>query len=137
MEVTIFLARVFGLFLLLMCLAMIVHHEYYEKVIKKFGFITTEDLVKKQTKPTPLIEQILTGWGNYIKSAFVELDPELKAEGQKRLEICDPCDMRNGGTCSTQKQGIHVITGLKVRGCGCRLAAKALSPGSVCPLGKW
>lgn len=108
-----------------------------EKVIKKFGFITTEDLVKKQTKPTPLIEQILTGWGNYIKSAFVELDPELKEEGQKRLEICDPCDMRNGGTCSTQKQGIHVVTGQKVRGCGCRLAAKALSPGSVCPLGKW
>ena len=35
------------------------------------------------------------------------------------------------------KQGIHVVTGQKVRGCGCRLAAKALSPGSVCPLGKW
>lgn len=115
-----------------------------ENAAKKFGFIRTEDVVKKtvkktvnKTSSTPLIEQILTGWGNYIKSHFVELDPELKAEGQKRLEICDPCDMRNGGTCSTQKQGIHVVTGKKVNGCGCRLAAKALSPGSVCPLGKW
>lgn len=109
-----------------------------EDAAKKFGFIKAEDLVHKKTKSdTPIIEQILTGWGNYMKSHFVELDPELKAEGQKRLEICDPCDMRNGGTCSTQKVGIHVGTGQKVRGCGCRLAAKALSPGSQCPLGKW
>lgn len=109
-----------------------------EDAAKKFGFIKAEDLVHKKIKSdTPIIEQILTGWGNYMKSHFVELDPELKAEGQKRLEICDPCDMRNGGTCSTGKTGKHVVTGQEVRGCGCRLAAKALSPGSQCPLGKW
>lgn len=110
-----------------------------EDVAKKFGFIRPEDVVRKkvQKQPTPIIEQILTGWGNYMKSHFVELDPELKAEGQKRLEICDPCDMRNGGTCSTSKEGKHAVTGVMTRGCGCRLAAKALSPGSVCPLGKW
>jgi hypothetical protein len=45
--------------------------------------------------------------------------------------------MRNGGTCNPNKTGIHVKTGAEIRGCGCRLAAKALSPGSVCPLGKW
>jgi hypothetical protein len=45
--------------------------------------------------------------------------------------------MRNGGTCNPSKIGIHVKTGQEVRGCGCRLAAKALSPGSGCPLGKW
>ncbi len=83
------------------------------------------------------IEQILTGWGNYVKSHFVDLAPDLKKESEHRLNICNTCDMRNGGTCSTQKEGIHVVTGKKVRGCGCRLAAKALSPGSVCPLGKW
>lgn len=109
-----------------------------ESAAKKFGFIKAEDLVHKKTKPdTPIIEQILTGWGNYMKSHFVELDPELKAEGQKRLEICNPCDMRNGGTCSTGRKGKHVVTGIMTSGCGCRLAAKALSPGSVCPLGKW
>lgn len=110
-----------------------------EDVAKKFGFIRTEDVVRKniQKKPVSQIEQILTGWGNYMKSHFVELDPELKAEGQKRLEICNPCDMRNGGSCSTGRQGKHVVTGQLVSGCGCKLAAKALSPGSVCPLGKW
>ena len=33
--------------------------------------------------------------------------------------------------------GKHVVTGELKKGCGCRLAAKALSPGSECPLGKW
>lgn len=110
-----------------------------ENAAKKFGFIRTEDVVRKNVvkSKTSVIEQILTGWGNYMKSHFVELDPELKAEGQKRLEICDPCEMRNGGTCSTGRQAKHVVTGHLVSGCGCRLAAKALSPGSVCPLGKW
>lgn len=110
-----------------------------EDAAKKFGFVSPEDIVRKnvQRKPTSKIDQILTGWGNYVKSHFVELAPELKAEGQKRLEICDPCNMRDRGTCSTGRQGAHVVTGKLTKGCGCRLAAKALSPGSVCPLGKW
>jgi hypothetical protein len=110
-----------------------------EDAAKKFGFVSPEEIVRKNvpSKSTPLIEQILTGWGNYVKSHFVELSPELKAESQKRLEICDPCSMRDRGTCSTGKQAKHVVTGKMMKGCGCRLAAKALSPGSVCPLGKW
>ena len=110
-----------------------------EDAAKKFGFIRTEDVIRKnvERKPTSKIDQILTGWGNYVKSHFVELAPDLKAEGQKRLEICDPCEMRNNGTCSTGRQGAHIVTGKLTKGCGCRLAAKALSPGSVCPLGKW
>lgn len=110
-----------------------------EDAAKKFGFIKTEDVVRKNVdkSSTPLIEQILTGWGNYVKSHFVELDPILKAEGQRRLEICNGCSMRDRGTCSTARKGKHVATGELKKGCGCRLAAKALSPGSVCPLGKW
>ena len=110
-----------------------------EDAAKKFGFVSPEEIVRKDvtSKPTPLIEQILTGWGNYVKSHFVELAPELKAEGQKRLEICNSCDMRDRGTCSTGRQGKHVVTGEMKKGCGCKLAAKALSPGSHCPLGKW
>ena len=94
-------------------------------------------LTPAQQKNPSQIEQILTGWGNLVKSHFVDLAPELKTESEKRLNICNTCDMRNGGTCNPQKTGIHVVTGQEVRGCGCRLAAKALSPGSVCPLGKW
>ena len=113
-----------------------------ENVAKKFGFVkpginpNSLEGVRKKRQPSQ-IEQILVGWGNYVKSRFVELSPELKEMGQKRLEICDPCDMRNGGTCSTTRQGKHVITGQMATGGGCHLAAKALSPGSVCPLGKW
>ncbi len=111
-----------------------------DEAAKKFGFIRPEDVVRKQhaeANNTPIIEQILTGWGNYVKSHFVELAPELKAEGQKRLEICNSCSMRDRGTCSTARRGKHVITGEMMKGCGCKLAAKALSPKSVCPLGKW
>lgn len=92
---------------------------------------------KPEKKPPSVVNQILTGWGNLVKSHFVELKPELKAQSANRLLICNSCDMRNGGTCNPSKTGIHVKTGQEVRGCGCRLAAKALSPGSVCPLGKW
>jgi len=119
---------------------------------QKFGFHGTVGNVQKgrfygknmPAKPTKAqmsepsqLEQILTGWGNLVKSHFVSLSPDLKAEGEMRLKICNNCEMRQGGTCSTQMEGTHVVTGQKVRGCGCRLAAKALSPGSVCPLGKW
>ena len=105
-----------------------------EKAAQKFGFVRAQPT---QHPETSKIEQILTGWGNFVKSHFVDLEPSLKEQGQIRLEICDGCDMRNGGTCSTQKEGRHVVTGEMVRGCGCRLAAKALSPSSRCPLGKW
>ena len=88
-------------------------------------------------KPPSQISQILTGWGNLVKSHFVELEPGLKAQSEHRLLICNSCKMRSGGTCSPTMEGKHVVTGETKRGCGCRLAAKALSPGSQCPLGKW
>mgnify|MGYP006079378647 FL=1 len=104
----------------------------------KFSFKgTIGDAAKTEKKPPNVVSQILTGWGNLVKSHFVELSPELKAQSTNRLLICNSCDMRNGGTCNPNKTGIHVKTGAEIRGCGCRLAAKALSPGSVCPLGKW
>lgn len=94
------------------------------------------DSTPPSSKPS-VVSQILTGWGNLVKSHFVDLEPELKALSSNRLLICNACDMRTGGTCNPQKVGRHVVTGEEVRGCGCRLAAKALSPGSECPLGKW
>lgn len=109
-----------------------------EKKTQSFGISGTVGGNNSNEKQTPsIVSQILTGWGNLVKSHFVDLDPELKAQGETRLLICNSCHMRNGGTCNTQKTGTHVVTGQEVRGCGCRLAAKALSPGSHCPLGKW
>ena len=35
--------------------------------------------------------------------------------------------------CVALKEGVHVITGQTVKGCGCGLAAKTLSPTSRCP----
>ena len=110
------------------------------KQIKRQLFGTTGNTPRptpaQQAKPS-VVSQILTGWGNLVKSAFVDLDPEVKAEGEHRLLTCNACDMRVGGSCSPNREGTHIVTGETVRGCGCRLAAKALSPGSVCPLGKW
>lgn len=88
-------------------------------------------------KPPSVLSQILTGWGNLVKSHFTDLPEDLKTMSSNRLLICNSCDMRIGGICDTRKTGIHVVTGEEKRGCGCKLAAKALSPGSVCPLGKW
>tara|TARA_B110000483_G_scaffold109655_1_gene133595 strand:+ start:36 stop:392 length:357 start_codon:yes stop_codon:yes gene_type:complete len=104
----------------------------------KFSFKgTIGNEPRPEKKPPSVVSQILTGWGNRIKSHFVELAPELMALSTNRLLACNACDMRNGGTCNPNKTGIHVKTGAEVRGCGCNLAAKALSPGSSCPLGKW
>jgi len=45
--------------------------------------------------------------------------------------------MRSGHKCDPRKQGKNVKTGNTVNGCGCNIAAKTMSPGSSCPLGKW
>lgn len=109
-----------------------------EKKTQSFGLRGTVGGNKSNEEGTPsIVSQILTGWGNLVKSHFVDLEPELKAQGENRLLICNSCHMRNGGTCDPRKQGKHVVTGELKTGCGCRLAAKALSPGSHCPLGKW
>ena len=92
---------------------------------------------KPEPKTPNIVSQILTGWGNLVKSHFVDLDPQLKIISSNRLIICNSCHMRSGGTCDPRKKGIHAVTGEEKTGCGCRLAAKALSPGSECPLGKW
>ena len=83
------------------------------------------------------IKQILEGWGNVIKDQFNAVDPVTKAVSKKRLELCDPCGLRQGNTCSPQIYGYHVITEKRVNGCGCNISAKTLSPSSQCPLGKW
>ena len=83
------------------------------------------------------VVEIIEGWANVVKDQFNAVDPVTKAVSKKRLELCDPCGLRQGNTCSPQIYGYHVITEERKNGCGCNIAAKTLSPSSQCPLGKW
>ena len=83
------------------------------------------------------LREIIEGWANVVKDQFNAVDPVTKAISKKRLELCDPCGLRQGNTCSPQIYGYHVITEERKNGCGCNIAAKTLSPSSQCPLGKW
>ena len=83
------------------------------------------------------INEILEGWGNYVKDEFNVLDPTIKKTDKSRMLICNNCVIRNGTACSSHIYGVHVKTGEMVSGCGCYLAAKTLAPSSECPLGKW
>lgn len=83
------------------------------------------------------IIHILEGWGNYALQQFDLLDSDTQKMASDRLVHCDDCHMRNGNSCDTQKFGYNLNTGQKTYGCGCNIAAKTLSKGSECPLGKW
>ena len=83
------------------------------------------------------INEILTGWANVAKDKLGVLDTATRLEGIQRMMICDDCEMRDGNRCDPNRWGYHVKTKQPVRGCGCQLAAKTLSPESSCPLGKW
>ena len=48
--------------------------------------------------------------------------PAIEALFVKRMEICRPCEYRQGPRCSK---------------CGCFLMAKCRSPYSKCPIKKW
>jgi hypothetical protein len=83
------------------------------------------------------ISEILTGWGHLIKDRFDALDPEIKALSEDRLQACNVCNLRTGTICDPRRVEPHLVTGNLTKGCGCNIAAKSLSPGSKCPLGKW
>jgi len=83
------------------------------------------------------LEQILVGWGNRIKDAFGALDTETKEMSRLRMLECNSCYMRTGNTCDPRKAMKNNDTGEIVRGCGCNISAKSMSPASQCPLNKW
>jgi hypothetical protein len=106
------------------------------EIAKKFNIPTPQPILTPEEQPSQ-INQIFTGWANYIKDKFDSLDPEVKALSEKRLVHCDNCHMRTSHKCDPRKVGTHVETGQQIHGCGCNIAAKTMSPGSSCPLGKW
>jgi len=83
------------------------------------------------------IKHIIEGWANVVKDRFDLLNDDIKEMASNRILICDECEIRSGGACSTSKVGQHTVTGELKRGCGCFIAAKATIPDSECPLGKW
>ena len=93
------------------------------------------------------IKEITSGWANLVLDRFEVLDEETKKEGLRRTSICDTCPMRVSNTCDPTKTGKAVLTfwygkeerhaNQEYNGCGCNVLAKALSPNSQCPLGKW
>jgi|TARA_B110000908_G_C10097121_1_gene376843 hypothetical protein len=110
--------------------------ENSERIAKKFGIITPPNISTPDERPSQ-INQIFTGWANYVKNKFDILSPEIKVLSESRLLECDACHMRSGHQCDPRKKGKHVKSGNTVNGCGCNIAAKTMSPGSICPLGKW
>lgn len=83
------------------------------------------------------LKEILDGWGNVVKDKFGTLNEEIKIMAQIRLEQCNTCSNRNGNMCDPTRKIKHIVTEQMVRGCGCNLTAKTLSPDSECPAGKW
>ena len=83
------------------------------------------------------INEILVGWANTVKDRFNALQPEIKEISEKRLNVCNECQMRNGSICDPRRHSTNIKTGKLTRGCGCNLLAKTMSPSSNCPLSKW
>lgn len=83
------------------------------------------------------IKHIIEGWANVVKDRFDLLSEDVKEMASKRILICDECEIRSGGACSTSNVGRHIKTNELKRGCGCFIAAKATVINSECPLGKW
>ena len=83
------------------------------------------------------LNNILTGWANLVKNKFGLLDENTKRIASIRLVHCNVCPVRKNNVCDPNSQIKNQITGEFVKGCGCNIAAKALSPASQCPAAKW
>lgn len=93
------------------------------------------------------LKEIKDGWINHFKDLLGNLDPEIKKEAEKRIAICEECPIRSNFICDPKKKGkaeknliyngVKRTKGLFYKGCGCPIKAKAKSPDSLCPLGKW
>lgn len=68
------------------------------------------------------LNNIATGWLNYIKGELGILSEEIKQKAEARLKICETCEFRVKNSCGQ---------------CGCILTAKTKDPNSVCPKSKW
>jgi len=75
------------------------------------------------------IKDIIIGWSNVVLEQLNLLDKETKAESERRLKICTPCDSNS----TKSKIDLHSTC----KSCGCNLLAKSKSPASKCPKNLW
>ena len=113
------------------------YNEDLKRMATKLGITPPPHSIETPKEETSQISQILSGWGNRIKDVFGVLDEETKELSRKRLLYCDSCLMRSGNTCDPRISMRNDVTGEEVRGCGCNISAKSMSPHSSCPLSKW
>ena len=94
------------------------------------------DKMKKDKNVIQIGSEIFEGNVNYLKSKMRLLDEQIESTGEKRLQICQSCELFNNFICDKTKYTV-AENGDIVNGCGCNLKKKVLSTTSECPLGKW
>ncbi len=82
-------------------------------------------------------KEIFDGFSNLLKDKLGKLDPETKKLAIARLVICNGCEANVAGVCNPLAEVKDKLTGDMVKGCGCVLSSKCLSPSSSCPANKW
>ena len=82
-------------------------------------------------------KEIFDGYSNLLKDKLGLLDPETRKLAISRIVICNNCEANVAGICSPFAEIKNEVTGEMVKGCGCMLSSKCLSPESTCPANKW
>jgi hypothetical protein len=83
------------------------------------------------------MKKIVQGWANLARFHTGDLDPEIENMAAERLEKCEDCPARRLFFCSILVRVPHAEDERLVRGCGCMITPKVLSPDSSCPAGHW
>lgn len=73
-----------------------------------------------------ILSEIYAGWKNFIFE-----NPKVEAEAKRRIEICAGNEEKQLKKCD------HFRDNKTCAKCGCYMPAKARSPKSTCPAGKW
>ena len=92
-----------------------------------------KNLDVKNLKPINIIK----GWYRKLVLKPFNLLPQHEVLQSKiRKSFCDNCPLNSNGWCDTSKEELD-INGEMVKGCGCELEAKQLSPTEHCPRLLW
>lgn len=80
---------------------------------------------------------IIKGWYyKLIKKKLNAISYDILQQSYVRKSYCDNCPLNTNGWCDTSKEELD-INGEIVKGCGCELEAKQLSPTEHCPRLLW
>lgn len=80
---------------------------------------------------------IIKGWFKKLIVDKLSLIPYHEKQQQIiRYSHCQNCPLNTNGWCDTSKEELDIYGNL-VKGCGCELIAKTLSPNEHCPRSLW